>query len=208
MYSKNDQLTKSFNELQSDVLGEKLTSNPLMKASGVKSKNKALKTTQKTIVNAINELLEAQDKLTTATLQDLAKMYSALGEFGKNEALFDELKSRGADSILALAARTYDDVQATKNLVQDDYEDVFHIAEGETQSEFVLTYKPVGKIRMYIDGIRYFKECIDYNPDTNTVKWINDASQPEGFDITDADVVFEYDYDSKEEGEKSGTTQS
>ena len=78
---------------------------------------------------------------------------------------------------------------------QDAYEDVFHVREDETKSEFKLTYKPLGKIRMYIDGIRYFKECIEYDAITNTVKWTNGSDKIEGFDITDADVVFEYDYE-------------
>ena len=100
---------------------------------------------------------------------------------------------------MALAAKAYDDVQVIKDLARDDYEDVFHIAEGQTQSEFVLTHKPIGKIRMYIDGIRYFKECIEYDADNNTVKWVNKSENPEGFDITDADVVIEYDYNRAEE---------
>ena len=80
-------------------------------------------------------------------------------------------------------------------LDKDDYEEVFHVGEDETKSEFKLTHKPVGKIRMYIDGIRYFKECIEYDAATNTVKWTNGSDKVEGFDITDADVVFEYDYE-------------
>ncbi len=80
------------------------------------------------------------------------------------------------------------------NISINSFEDVFHVADGQTQSEFILTYKPIGKIRMYVDGLRYFQSCFQYNAATNTVKWINGASNPEGFDITDADVVFEYDY--------------
>ncbi len=78
---------------------------------------------------------------------------------------------------------------------KDDYEDVFHVGEDEIKSEFKLTHKPVGKIRMYIDGIRYFKECIEYDAATNIVKWTNGSDKLEGFDINDADVVFEYDYE-------------
>jgi len=199
MYSQNDEPTKSFNELQSDILGEKLTNNPLMKASKMATKNKALNTKQKTIVNAINELLTALDGAQAQTKKSLAQMYDVLGDFAQNPELLNELTSRGAETILALAANTYDTVQEIQNFAKDDYEDVFHIAEGQTQSEFALTHKPIGKIRMYIDGIRYFKECIEYNAETNTVKWINDSSNPEGFDITDADVVIEYDYSTTEE---------
>lgn len=199
MYSQNDEPTKSFNELQSDILGEKLTNNPLMKASKMATKNKALNTKQKTIVNAINELLTALDGAQAQTKKSLAQMYDVLGDFAQNPELLNELTSRGAETILALAANTYDTVQEIQDFAKDDYEDVFHIAEGQTQSEFALTHKPIGKIRMYIDGIRYFHECIEYSPDTNTVKWVNDSSKEEGFDITDADVVIEYDYSASEE---------
>ena len=55
MYSTHDETTKNFDELQSDILGEKLTNNPKMKESKILSKNKALATKQKTIINAIVE---------------------------------------------------------------------------------------------------------------------------------------------------------
>lgn len=201
MYSTPDELTTKINELQSDILGEKLTNNPLMKASKFASKSKALDTDSKTIVTAINEILKNLNSLDGKTDDNLNNMYSVLGNFAKTPALVNELTSRGAETILALATNTYDTVQEIRDFAKDDYEDVFHVAEGQTQSEFALTHKPIGKIRMYIDGIRYFKECIEYDADTNTVKWVNDSSNPEGFDITDADVVFEYDYKIPKEEE-------
>lgn len=201
MYSQNDEPTKSFNELQSDILGEKITNNPLMKSSKMVAKNKALNTKQKTVINAINELLTNLGGSQAQTEKSLAQMYDVLGNFAQNPELLNELTSRGAETILALAANTYDTVQEIQDFAKDDYEDIFHVAEGQTQSEFALTHKPIGKIRMYIDGIRYFKECITYDADTNTVKWVNDSSNPEGFDITDADVVFEYDYKIPKEEE-------
>ena len=199
MYSTPDELTTKINELQSDILGENLTNNPLMKASKFASKTKALDTNSKTIVTAVNEILKNLNSLSDKDNDSLNNIYSVLGNFVKTPELVNELTSRGAETVLALAAKAYDDVQVIKDLARDDYEDVFHIAEGQTQSEFVLTHKPIGKIRMYIDGIRYFKECIEYDADTNTVKWVNTSENPEGFDITDADVVIEYDYNKAEE---------
>ena len=38
MYSTHDEITKNFDELQSDILGEKLTNNPKMKESKILSK--------------------------------------------------------------------------------------------------------------------------------------------------------------------------
>ena len=199
MYSTTEELTKSINELQSDILGEKLTNNPLMKASKVLAKNKALNTSQKTIVNAINELITKITELGSSTSLDLNTMYSVIGSFQKNPELINELTSRQAETLLALATQTYDEVQTIKEIAKDDFEDIFSIPEGEVRSEFKLTHTPLGKIRFYVDGIRYFKDCIEYDAETNTVKWINDSSKPEGFDITDADVVIEYDYDTRKE---------
>lgn len=203
MYSTSDELTTKINELQSDILGEKLTNNPLMKASKIASKTKALDTNSKTVITAINEILKSLSNLDNKTNDNLNNMYSVLGNFSKAPELVNELTSRGAETILALAANNYDTIREIQDFAKDDYEDVFHVAEGQTQSKFALTHKPIGKIRMYIDGIRYFKECITYDADTNTVKWVNDSSNPEGFDITDADVVFEYDYNAREDDENA-----
>ena len=160
MYSTPDELTTKITELQSDILGENLTNNPLMKASKFASKTKALDTNSKTIVTAVNEILKNLNSLSDKDNDSLNNIYSVLGNFVKTPELVNELTSRGAETVLALATKAYDDVQVIKDLARDDYEDVFHIAEGQTQSEFVLTHKPIGKIRMYIYGIRYFKEFI------------------------------------------------
>lgn len=194
MYSSETDITKNFSELQADILTEDTAQNSKMPAAKTVKRNKALKTSNKTIVNAINELLASQEKIQEKTSQSLKDIYDILGNFAVNPSLKNELTSRGAETVLELASKTYDALQAIKDLVQDDYEDMYHIAEGQTQSEFVLTHKPVGKLRIYVDGIRYFSDCIEYDSETNTVKWVNDSSKPEGFDITDADVVIEYDY--------------
>ena len=212
MYSSQTAVTNNINELQSDVLGEKLTNNPLMKASSMVAKNKALKTTQKTVVNAINELQIIVSNFTETASKDLSTMYSVVGNFVKDSSLKSEITDRGADTIIALLANTYDSqiriseklnalsekISQLEQYAFDDYEDIFHIPESETRSEFKLTYKPIGKIGIYIDGIRYFSDTISYDENTNTVTWINTAEKAEGFNITDADVVFEYDYDRRE----------
>ena len=80
------------------------------------------------------------------------------------------------------------------DLIEENYCDTFNVPEGQYRSVFKLTHKPLGKIRVYVDGIRYFDGCITFDAKKNEATWVNDSSQPEGFDITDADVVFEYDY--------------
>ena len=84
-----------------------------------------------------------------------------------------------------------------ENLAADDYEDIFEVAANETKSVFHLTHKPIGKIRFYIDGVRYFSDYFQYNKENNTVTWIDTESNmgsDKGFDITDSMVVIEYDY--------------
>lgn len=79
----------------------------------------------------------------------------------------------------------------------DDYEDTFEVSAGETKTVFDLTHKPIGKIRFYIDGVRYFSDYFQYNKENNTVTWIGTESNmgsDKGFDITDSMVVIEYDY--------------
>lgn len=79
----------------------------------------------------------------------------------------------------------------------DDYEDIFEVSAGETKTVFNLTHKPIGKIRFYIDGVRYFSDYFQYNKENNTVTWTGTESNmgsDRGFDITDSMVVIEYDY--------------
>ena len=83
------------------------------------------------------------------------------------------------------------------NFAADDYEDTFEISVGETKTVFNLTHKPIGKIRFYIDGVRYFSDYFQYNKENNTVTWIGTESNmgsDKGFDVTDSMVVIEYDY--------------
>ena len=76
MYSTPDELTTKINELQSDILGEKLTNNPLMKASKIASKTKALDTNSKTIVTAVNEILKNLNSLSDKDNDSLNNIYS------------------------------------------------------------------------------------------------------------------------------------
>ena len=57
MYSSTNGLTKNINELQSDILAEKLSNNPYLKYHVLIEKNKQLNTTSQTIIGAINEVI-------------------------------------------------------------------------------------------------------------------------------------------------------
>ena len=195
MYSSTTEITKNINELQSDILGENLSNNPLMKKSSLPTKNKKLNTNQQIIVPAINEILKAQEKLTKLTNDALNNMYRTLGDLSKDTMLANKITSRGASVIDLLADIT--------DLVTKVYEDKFYVAENENRTEFKLTHVPAGKIKLFIDGIRYFngndkENFFTYNKSTNTVTWINTDESTEGFQLSDMDVVFEYSYLAEE----------
>lgn len=99
----------------------------------------------------------------------------------------------------------------SKSIVKE-FEDVFSVAEGENRTDFQLTHIPVGKIKLFIDGLRYFNGnngadvFYTYDADTNTVKWTNTEESTEGFQLSDMNVVFEYSYSKDEKIDKSEET--
>lgn len=111
--------------------------------------------------------------------------------------LHDQITSASYEA--AEANRKVSKIQKEVMLAADDFEDTFSVPADKTQSVFKLTHKPIGKLRLYIDGIRYFKDTFTFNSDTNEVTWINTDQNHEGFEITDSDVVVEYDYDKQED---------
>ena len=76
---------------------------------------------------------------------------------------------------------------------QDIYEDEFVIPTGTICHEFPLTFTPIGKIKFYLNGVRYFGNSFVYNKSTNVVKWMYTSSN-KGLDITKGKVVIEYNY--------------
>lgn len=94
-------------------------------------------------------------------------------------------------------------------LAEDDYEDKFSVPEGEIRTQFTLTHKTIGKIRLFISGMRYFNNAdvkyFDFDADTNTITWTNTEEEQGGFQISGMDVVFEYDYDKDNENEKTNS---
>lgn len=95
-----------------------------------------------------------------------------------------------------------DRLSVVEKFSADDYEDEFEVGENETMSVFSLTHKPIGKVRFFIDGVRYFSNYYEYKPEDNTVVWLGTVSNmgnDKGFDISDSTVVIEYDYDKAAE---------
>lgn len=98
------------------------------------------------------------------------------------------------------------EVDTYSDFIKDDIKDTFVIDESTTQDKFILSHIPIGIIKFYVDGVRYFEDCFTYNADTNTVTWIGtDATLGvgNGFELSDNTVVIEYDYSATQETEKA-----
>ena len=85
-----------------------------------------------------------------------------------------------------------------------EYEDSFFVKDGENRTKFALEHIPTGKIKLFIDGLRYFNgnnkadELYTYDKNTNIVTWTNTDDTKEGFQLSDMNVVFEYSYSKNE----------
>jgi len=181
---------ETLNELQDQILTSNVTDNPLMKPSKIRSKNKMLETNNKGVVQAINEIFEKSKQIETYTTESVLAQNQLIGDAYNDPDLMRKLKSIAPNVIDALID-VKSEVDNILQFVLDDYEDVFTVNKNIT--EFKLTYTPIGKIRMYVNGVRQFKTCFRYNPTKNSVTWIFTADKG-GFDIEDSEVVFEYDY--------------
>ena len=112
-----------------------------------------------------------------------------------------ELKSLSSKKIADVLGYLFDQGARLSQFALDDYEEV-HTAVKPT-STIPLKYRPIGKIRIYINGKREFNNPNDetnklftYDTETNTVTF---NSENMGYLIGDGTdmVVFEYDYDRR-----------
>ena len=211
--AEGDTLTADLIEkLQADMVSIDTATNPAVKKINrnfSKAKKYCLETAYTKITPAINALNESQGKLETSLTQSVNSVSSIVGNTTKDI----ELKAKFEECVTTLSTVT--DVTVLNSVMDilqrlsvvekfstDDFEDEFEIGETVTQSVFPLTHKPIGKVRFYIDGVRYFSNYYQYNPDNNTVVWLGTVSNmgnDKGFDISDSTVVIEYDYDKAAE---------
>lgn len=187
--------TATLNDLQDQILTSNVTANPLMKPSKIPSKNKVLKTNNKGVIQAINELFDKNQQIETYTTESVLNQNKLIGDAYNDPDIMAKLKSIAPNVIEGLIDMK-NRIDTVLQFVLDDYEDVFTVNHGVT--EFKLTYTPIGKIRMYVNGVRQFRTCFRYNPAKNSITWIF-TSDKGGFDIEDSEVVFEYDYNREEE---------
>lgn len=90
-------------QIQSDVLLESLSSNEYFTSHTLQSLNKALNTTDKRIVGAINEIMKKQTSLQSATQNAINQQFSVLGDVLANPELLTKLQKVSTNLIEAVS---------------------------------------------------------------------------------------------------------
>ena len=212
--AENEILTQDIiQKLQADIVSIDTATNPAIKKINSRlspSKKYILTTSLTKITPAINALSKAQDDLETSLNESVESVFNFVGNVSSDIELrnkFEEyIKSHTSVidiTIINIIVEIIDRLSVVEKFSADDYEDEFEVGENETMSIFSLTHKPIGKVRFFIDGVRYFSNYYEYKPENNTVIWlgtVDNMGKDKGFEISDSTVVIEYDYDkSKEE---------
>ena len=84
---------------QYDMLYESTEPNPYLKYSSRASKNKALKTSDKRIIQAINENKSSIDKLSATMTTGLISQNAKIGNLDGDKDLYDAFQATGFDSL-------------------------------------------------------------------------------------------------------------
>lgn len=90
------------NDYQSDVLWTDTASNPKLPASPVPALSKALKTTQKRPIKAVNELYDAVQQNNSTVANMSSSMNKVMGNVTGNVQLLADLNKIGPDAISAI----------------------------------------------------------------------------------------------------------
>lgn len=207
--AENEILTQDIiQKLQADIVSIDTATNPAIKKINSRlspSKKYILTTSLTKITPAINALSKAQDDLETSLNESVESVFNFVGNVSSDIELrnkFEEyIKSHTSVTditIINIIMEIIDRLSVVEKFSADDYEDEFEVGENETMSVFSLTHKPIGKVRFFIDGVRYFSNYYEYKPENNTVIWlgtVDNMGKDKGFEISDSTVVIEYDYD-------------
>lgn len=212
--AENEILTQDvIRKLQADIVSIDTATNPAIKKinSNFNPSKKYILTTSLTkITPAINALSKVQNDLKVSLNKSVNSVFDFVGNVSSDIELrnkFEEyIKSHTSVTditIINIIMEIIDRLSVVEKFSADDYEDEFEVGENETMSVFSLTHKPIGKVRFFIDGVRYFSNYYEYKTEDNTVIWlgtVDNMGKDKGFEISDSTVVIEYDYDkSKEE---------
>ena len=200
MYSSTSALTKNIYELQSDVLAEKISQNPYMPYHVLIEKNKQLATAAKTIVGAINELLRKINATSTTNKAALAELYNVLGHVGAHPELTHAVLGQSS-SLIELVLSLIDKVDDATGSHNVAFTDKFHTGNSP-QDTFQLSHEPnKNTLRCFVNGLQYTNtdsNAFIYNAANHDVTWVFTKDNG-GFDLVDAEVIWEYAYDLKKE---------
>jgi len=198
MYSSPIGLTQNINELQSDVLAEKLSNNPHLKYHVLIEKNNKLGTTSQTIIGAINEVLRKIQSTSNTNKAALAELYNVLGHVGVQPALITRVL-REAPSLIELVLNILDRVNAADATRTVICKETF-VVGNVPQVTFNLSHLPNDNtVTVNINGVKY-SNGFDIDNKELILTWLFTESAG-GFDITDSEVIIEYTYDSMKEQE-------
>lgn len=128
---------------QYDNLFETTAQNPYLKYSRKASKNKALNTTSKGVIPAINELKTSSDTINTTLINGLAAQNKYLGDFANDKELYNSFKGTGyksiADGVIALKEEADNAKAAIESTTK---EIVFVFPKVSTTTIFTEIYVP------------------------------------------------------------------
>lgn len=129
---------------QSDILWETTKTNPYLKSSRKPSRNKALDTSNKNVIKAINEVNTYSKNLSRTLTNGLAAQNTYIGDFSNNKDLYDSFKQTGYNS---LGEAVVELNKSTDKLKADTKEIVFVFPKVTTDTvnpEILVPFK--GKI--------------------------------------------------------------
>lgn len=205
MYSSTNGLTQNINELQSDILAEKLSNNPYLKYHVLIEKNKQLNTSSKTIIGAINEVLRKTNSAVSTNKAALSELYNVLGHVGMKPELVHSVLAQ-APSLIELVLELNNKLSVVEVARNVNFKDQFVTGE-QPQFAFRLSHLPKeDSLKMFVNGVQYFNTNVvayTFDESKREVNWVFDAERG-GFDPINSEVIFEYTYDLKKELEELG----
>lgn len=203
MYSSTGAITKNINELQSDILAERLSNNPYLKYHVLIEKNKQLGTTQQTIIGAINEVLRKANSATSTNRAALAELYNVLGHVGIHPELTKQVLAQ-APSLIELVLSLREKLDAIDESRNVSFKEQF-VTGDVPQYVFQLTHTPKDEtLEVFVNGVQYFNTntmAFSYEPRDKQVTWLF-SEDNNGFNLTNSEVIFKYKYDLKQELEE------
>lgn len=198
-------MTKNINELQSDILAEKLSNNPYLKYHVLIEKNKQLNTSSKTIIGAINEVLRKTNSAVSTNKAALSELYNVFGHVGMKPELVHSVLAQ-APSLIELVLELNNKLSVVEVARNVNFKDQFVTGE-QPQFTFRLSHLPKeDSLKMFVNGVQYFNTNVvayTFDEDKREVNWVFDAERG-GFDPVNSEVIFEYTYDLKKELEELG----